>query len=261
MKVVLFCGGFGTRLREFSHTIPKPLVPIGQRPIIWHLMRYYAHHGHKDFVLCLGYRGDLIKEFFLEYNECLSNDFTLSGGGAEIDLHASDIHDWRITFVDTGIQSNIAERMKAVRSKIGDDTMFMANYSDGVTDLPLGPYLDRFEQSDAVGCFLSVRPSHSLSGVDVDDEGFVRGIDYLSRTVWINAGFFVFRTSIFDYIEDGEELVERPFERLIAARKLMSYKYDGFWAAMDTFKDKKQFDDMYDSGRTPWTVWKRPGRD
>ena len=137
MKVVLFCGGLGTRLREYSDTIPKPLVNIGPRPIIWHLMRHYAHFGHKEFVLCLGYRGDLVRQYFLDYQEAMSNDFTLSDGGWKIELHSSDMDDWKITFVDTGLHSNVGQRLSAVRSYIENEDIFLANYSDGLSNAPL----------------------------------------------------------------------------------------------------------------------------
>src|SRR5689334_7169396 len=137
MKVVLFCGGLGTRLREHSDTIPKPLVNIGFRPVIWHLMRYYAHYGHKDFILALGYRGDMIREYFLKYDECLTNDFTLRRGGKTVELHSSDISDWNITFVDTGLHSNIGQRLLRVRKYVEGEKEFLANYSDGLSDLPL----------------------------------------------------------------------------------------------------------------------------
>ena len=132
MKVVLFCGGMGMRLREYSETIPKPMVEIGYRPIIWHLMRYYAHFGHKEFILCLGYRGDLIKKYFLNYAEWLSNDFVLSNGGRDITLYNSDIGDWTISFIETGLQANIGQRLKAVEKHLADEPVFMANYSDGL---------------------------------------------------------------------------------------------------------------------------------
>ncbi len=133
MKVVLFCGGLGTRLREHSDTVPKSLVNIGYRPIIWHLMKYYAHFGHKDFILCLGYRGDLIREYFLNYKEALTNDFTLSDRGTRVDLHARDLDDWRITFVDTGLHSNIGQRLRRVRRYLDGEAIFLANYSDGLS--------------------------------------------------------------------------------------------------------------------------------
>jgi glucose-1-phosphate cytidylyltransferase len=258
VKVVLFCGGLGTRLREHSETIPKPLVNIGYRPIVWHLMRYYAHFGHTDFVLCLGYRGDLIKDFFLTYNECLSNDFTMSEGGKKIQLERSDIDSWRITFVDTGLNSNIGQRLKAVQRHLDGEALFLANYSDGLSDLPLNDYIDDFKRNDAIASFVSVRPSQTFHGVHLDAKGYVSDIQHVRDTdYWINGGYFVFRREIFDYMKDGEELVEQPFQRLIAARRLMSHRYSGFWAAMDTFKEKINFDNMYARGDTPWTVWKK----
>src|SRR5687767_2749734 len=136
MKVVLFCGGFGMRIREYSENIPKPMVPIGYRPILWHVMKYYAHFGHKDFVLCLGHGADVVKNYFLNYNECVSNDFVLSEGGGKLDLVSTDIRDWRITFADTGTSSNIAQRLLGAKKYLGEDDVFLANYSDGLTDLP-----------------------------------------------------------------------------------------------------------------------------
>ena len=255
MKVVLFCGGMGTRLREYSDTIPKSLVNIGYRPIIWHLMKYYAHYGHKDFILCLGYRGDLIKDFFLNYNECLSNDFVLSNGG-KIELQNSDIQDWRITFADTGANSNIGQRLKAVEKYLHGEEVFLANYSDGLSDLPLPAYLENFFAKKVIASFVGVRPSQSFHGVTAGEDGFVRDIGPVHTSdFWINGGFFALRTEIFEYISNGDELVEAPFKRLIQERKLISYKYDGFWAAMDTFKDKKMFDTLYENGETPWAVW------
>lgn len=256
MKVVLFCGGFGTRLREHSEIIPKPLVDIGYRPIIWHLMKYYAYFGHKDFVLCLGYRGDLIKEYFLNYREWLSNDFTLRDGGQDIKLHNTDISDWNITFVDTGLNANIGQRLQSIQRYLAADDMFLANYSDGLSNLPLNDQIEKFKASEAVVSFVGVRPSQTLSGVSIDDDGVVTCVEYLhSSEIWINGGFFIMRKDIFAYIKEGEELVEEPFQKMIVAKKLLAYKHSGFWAAMDTFKDKKKFDAMYASGDTPWMIW------
>lgn len=199
MKVVLFCGGLGTRLREHSDTIPKPLVNIGFRPIIWHLMRYYAHHGHKDFVLCLGYRGDLIREYFLKYDERMTNDFTLTDGGRNTQLHASDIHDWRITFVDTGLHSNIGQRLLRVRKYVENDGEFLANYADGLSDLPLPELIEDFRRKQAVASFASVRSWHSFHAVEADDDGFVTHMGPLrSDSFMINGGFFAMKSSIFD---------------------------------------------------------------
>jgi glucose-1-phosphate cytidylyltransferase len=256
MKVVLFCGGLGTRMKEYSETIPKPMVDIGYRPIIWHLMKYYAHFGHNEFVLCLGYGGDVIKKYFLNYNECLSNDFTLSQGGRHVQVYNSDISDWKISFIDTGLTANIGQRLLAVRRYLEDDEVFMANYSDGLTDLFLPDHIDHFYHHNKVASFLCVQPSQSFHVVSLAEEGQVRGIAPVQQAdLWINGGFFVFRRAIFDYICAGEELVVEPFQRLIADRQLVAYRNPGFWACMDTYKEKKLFDDMYASGRMPWAVW------
>jgi glucose-1-phosphate cytidylyltransferase len=262
MKVVLFCGGQGTRLREYSETIPKPMVNIGYRPIIWHVMKYYAHYGHTEFILCLGYRGDVIKQYFLNYEECLSNDFELSKGGKELTLYGRDIQDWKITFVDTGLYSNIGQRLKAVERYLEGEETFLANYTDGLSDLPLPRYLEHVRARDAIGGFVCVRPSQTFHMVSMDDNSLVKDIRHVNQTdLWINGGFFVFRQEIFDAMHEGEELVEKPFARLIDKRALVAYRHDGFWACMDTFKDKQRLDDMNAQGDCPWEVWKRePGR-
>jgi glucose-1-phosphate cytidylyltransferase len=258
MKVVLFCGGLGMRLREFSEHIPKPMVNIGYRPILWHVMKYYAHHGHKDFVLCLGYGADVIKNYFLTYSECLSNDFVLSRGGKDVYLFNSDIHDWKITFADTGTHSNIGERLKAVEKYLEGEEVFLANYSDGLTDLPLAEHIHHFYRENKVASFLCVKPNVSYHFVSVNADGLVDGIrDVKNCDIRINGGFFVLRGDIFRYLHKGEELLREPFQRLVAAKQLVGYRYDGFWAGMDTFKDKQLLDDLYARGDAPWEVWKR----
>jgi glucose-1-phosphate cytidylyltransferase len=256
MKVVLFCGGLGTRLREHSDTIPKPLVNIGVRPIVWHLMRYYAHFGHKDFVLCLGYRGDLVREYFLNYQEALSNDFVMSDGGRTIELLKHDIADWRITFVDTGLHANIGQRLMKVRRFVENEPMFLANYADGLSDLPLDRHIADFQARDAIASFAAVPSAQSFHQVRSDADGLVTGFGNMQETdLWINAGFFCLRPGIFDVIEAGDELVEAPFRRLIEQRRLAVTRYRGFWQSMDTFKDKITFDRMEGRGECPWAVW------
>lgn len=258
MKVVLFCGGLGTRLREHSAITPKSLVNIGSRPIIWHLMRYYSHYGHKDFVLCLGYGGDMIREYFLNYNEALSNDFTLSDGGKRVELHSSDLDDWRITFVDTGLHSNIGQRLLRVRRFLEGEDTFLANYSDGLSNLPLDQQIEDFRGRDAVASFASVNSSQSFHAVKVGADGLVTQMGAMSdQEMLINGGFFVLRNTVFDYIEEGDELVDQPFGRLIAERKLASFRWKGFWQCMDTFKDKITFDRMEARGNSPWMVWRK----
>lgn len=258
MKVVLFCGGLGMRLRDYSDQVPKPMVPIGYRPVLWHVMRYYAHFGHKDFILCLGYKADAIKNYFINYDERISNDFVLSGDGRTVDLLSSDIHDWTITFVDTGIQANIGQRLKAVEPYLRGEEVFLANYADGLTDFPLPRLTDGFLQKGCVGSFLCVRPSQSFHAVSLSEDDRVDGIkDLGSIDMWLNGGYFVFRREIFEYIGPGEELVHEPFARLIEERRLGAVKYDGFWACMDTFKDKEELDKLYASGKAPWQPWNR----
>ena len=256
MKVVLFCGGLGTRLREHSNTIPKPLVPVGNRPIIWQLMKYYAHYGHKDFILCLGFQGEMLREYFLNYNSFLTEDFSIEPGGARRPSK-SDIDDWRITFVDTGLHSNIGQRLLRVREHLKGEETFLANYSDQVANVPLPEYIEFFENSGATASFVAVPPPHSFHGVSVTNGGQV---DHMSSArdseFWINGGYMILKQEIFDYIKDGEELVEEPFTRLIKKEKLYAYRYEGFWCAMDTFKDKIMFDRMHGSEDRPWEIWK-----
>jgi glucose-1-phosphate cytidylyltransferase len=256
MKVVLFCGGLGLRLRDYSEDVPKPLVPIGGQPLLWHVMKYYAHHGHKDFILCLGYRGDAIKRFFLEYNEALSNDFVMDGGSSDIKLLRRDIDDWRITFVDTGLKSNIGQRLRRVREHLEGEERFLANYSDGLTDLPLNDYLDFATKQNRSACFVSVRPTASFHVVEFEKSGLVQSIAPIHEAGYINCGYFVLKQEIFDLLDEGEDLVVEPFHKLIAERQLTTYEYSGFWECADTFKDKVLLDGMVESGDTPWMVWK-----
>jgi glucose-1-phosphate cytidylyltransferase len=255
MKVVLFCGGAGTRMGE-SMTVPKPLVPIGNRPLLWHLVRYYGHFGHDEFILCVGRGADLIKRFFEKYFEARVKDVWVTNG-ATVEV-LEDFANRKVSLVHTGMTSSIGQRLCAVAEVLDGDETFLANYSDGLTDLDLSEYVDQFTTTDAVGSFLAVHPSQSFHAAVVDDEGAVVDIRPASEAeIRINGGFFVFRNAIFDYIHDGDDLVEAPFQRLIAERRLRAHQFDGFWACMDTYKDKLTFDALYDQGQTPWMVWKR----
>jgi glucose-1-phosphate cytidylyltransferase len=257
MKVVLFCGGLGLRLREFSERLPKPMVPIGYRPILWHIMKYYAYYGHKDFILCLGFGADVVKNYFLTYNECLSNDFTFSKGGRDLRLFNNDIEDWTITFVDTGLNANIGQRLQAVEKYLGAEEVFLANYSDGLTDLPLDAQLAHFYREQKVASFLCVKPNLSCHFVSLAADGVVQAIeDVQQANLRINGGYFIFRREIFNYMGKGEELLQEPFQRLVHHRQLIAYKYDGFWGCMDTFKDKQHLEELYTQGNAPWEVWK-----
>jgi glucose-1-phosphate cytidylyltransferase len=256
LKVVLFCGGLGMRLYN-AENMPKPMLNIGYRPILWHVMKYYAHFGHKDFILCLGHRADAIKKYFLEYNECLSNDFILSHGCHDLELLNSDISDWRITFADTGVNANIGQRLRSVQKYLEGEKEFLANYSDGLTDLPLPSQIEHFRREDKVASFLCVRPTLSYHVVSVNEgTSLVSDIHPIGNgEVRVNGGYFIFKSAIFDYIRDKEELVEEPFRRLVQQKQLLGYLYDGFWASMDTFKDRQQLEALHSSGCAPWEIW------
>lgn len=257
MKVVLFCGGLGMRLREYSESIPKPMVPIGYRPIMWHVMKYYAHFGHKDFILCLGHGADVVKRYFLQYDECQSNDFVLSQGGKHINLINSDIQDWSITFADTGVTSNIGQRLKAVEKYLDGEDVFLANYSDGLTDLHLPAQIEHFRAHGKIASCICITPPLSYHIISMGKDDHVEKIQGMSRAnMKVNGGYFIFKKEIFSYIEPGEELVVEPFQRLIKERQLLAYEHAGYWECMDTFKDKQRLDEMYARGEAPWELWK-----
>jgi glucose-1-phosphate cytidylyltransferase len=257
MKVVLFCGGQGMRLRSQREELPKPMTAVGYRPILWHLMKYYAHFGHKDFILCLGYKADVIKDYFLTYNEAVSNDFVLSNGGSDIELLSSDIGDWRITFVDTGMTASVGERLRAVRPYLEGEEMFLANYADGLSDLDLDKYIEAASDAGKIVSFLAVHPAQTFHVVDFEQDGTVTDIAPVTQTeLWVNGGFFVIRKEFWDYLGPGEDMIDEPFERLMSERQLYAHRYEGgFWLAMDTFKDRMMLEDMYASGYAPWQLW------
>jgi len=230
-------------------------VTIGSRPVLWHVMKYYAHFGHKDFILCLGYKGNSIKDYFLHYDESVSNDFVWSHGGKKVQFMNRDIDDWTITFVETGANATIGERLKAVESHLQGEEMFLANYGDGLSDLQLPAMLEKFRQSNAIASLLLVQPTASFDIVSSEPDGLVTGVRPLTGSnIWINGGFFIMRNEALRYIRPGDELVREPFRRLIEARALLAYKYTGFWQCMDTFKDKQHLEEL-NQNTAPWKVW------
>ena len=258
MKVVLFCGGLGMRMREGAASMPKPMNMIGDRPLLWHVMRYYAHFGHTEFILCLGYGAAAVKEYFLRYDETQSNDFTLVGGGRDIKLHSTDITDWTVTFIDTGLASTVGERLARVRSHVEHDDMFLANYADTLTDAPLNEIIERFRHTDSVASMLAVPPASTHHVVEIDDAGNVTGVREVRELMqWENGGYFVLRPGIFDALRDGEDLVPHAFARLLDEGKLLAQRYTGFWRAADTFKDRVELDEMFAKGECPWMLWGR----
>ena len=253
MKTVLFCGGQGMRIREFSEAIPKPMIPIGRRPILWHLMSYYAQYGHKDFVLCLGYRSSVIRHFFTSDRPQVFEECAISGFRCE-NATAVDAHDdCCVALADTGIDSNIGERLVAVTEHVKDEEMFLANYADGLCDVDLNSMIDTFRRSNKVACFLAVRPTFSMHLIGFGESGRLCGFHSAKDAdLWINGGFFIMRPEIFGYIRAGEDLVSEPFSRLIAEDKLLAYRHEGFWCAMDTLKDRQHLEQLINGGSMPW---------
>lgn len=256
MKVVLFCGGYGMRMRDDVDDVPKPMQMIGDRPLLWHVMRLYAHFGHTEFILCLGYGAHHIANFFRTYDETRSNDFILRKGTTELELLSSDISDWTITFVHTGLDTPIGERLRLVRDHVGDVDVFAANYADVLTDAPLDEIEQRFRASDAVGSLLAVPPQAAFHLVETDDDGFVRDITSVSALdVQENGGYFFFTPAIFDYLHEGEDLVTDALSRLAAEHKLIAYSYRGFWKPADTVKERSELDALARHHDRPWALW------
>jgi glucose-1-phosphate cytidylyltransferase len=256
MKVVLFCGGLGMRMRDGVTSGPKPMAMVGERPLLWHVMRYYAHYGHTEFILCLGYGASYVKDFFLSYDETRSNDFVLENGAREIKLFSTDISEWKITFVDTGLYSEIGERLRRVRQFVEDEPVFLANYADVLTDAALPDMIERFEASDAVAGLLAVPPQSSHHVVEIDDGGLITQVTPMrDLRQWENGGYFVLRPEIFDYLDEGEDLVEHAIMRLVERRRVLAYPYKGYWSPADTVKERAQLDELYQRGHCPWMIW------
>jgi len=262
MKVVLFCGGLGMRMRSSNDALlPKPMTPIGSRPVLWHIMRYYAHFGHNDFILCLGYGANAVKDYFLDYRETHSNDFTLSEGGAKVELHSSDIADWRITFADTGIDTAIGERLRRVRQYLGDEEMFLANYGDCLTDAPMNDLITQFCDTAAVGSLLAVEPQDSFHVVRIADGDRLTGIEPVAdMDMRINGGYFILRQQIFEYLNEGDDLVMDGCVRAAKAGRFRAVRFNGFWAPMDTLKERMILEEMYRAGNRPWALWEKESR-
>jgi glucose-1-phosphate cytidylyltransferase len=258
MKVVILCGGLGTRLREETEFRPKPLVDVGGHPILWHIMKLYAHHGFRDFVLCLGYRGSMIKEYFLNY-EAMNNDFTICLG-RESRIEYNDNHqeqDFRITLADTGLESMTGGRLKRAQKYIPDDC-FMVTYGDGVSDVDIRKLVEFHKSHGKLATVTTFRPISRFGILDINSESQVQNfIEKPKSDAWASAGYFVFQRQIFDYL-DGDQCVleHEPLERLAAERQLVAYNHDGTFFAMDTYREFQILNDLWKSGMAPWKVWK-----
>lgn len=260
MKVVLFCGGLGMRMRADNQSVPKPMMPIGCRPVLWHVMRYYAYFGHTEFILCLGYGAEAVKDYFLNYRETASNDFVITKGGQHVEMLDTDISDWTITFIDTGMETAIGERLRRARPYLEGDEVFLANYGDVLTDASLDDLVAGFVASGAVGQFLAVKPQDSFHVAQFAADGTVTGLVPVGDLdMSINGGFFVLRQGIFDYLDEGDDLVMDACVKAARDGKIRAARYEGFWAPMDTLKERHALEELHKRGASPWALWQRTG--
>jgi glucose-1-phosphate cytidylyltransferase len=257
VKVVLLAGGFGTRISEESHLRPKPMIEIGDKPIIWHIMKLFSHYGFNDFVICAGYKQNVIKEWFANYylhNSDITFDFS---NGGEMIVHNNVAEPWRVTVVDTGLNTMTGGRIKRVADYIGDEPFFMT-YGDGVSNVNVGELLKYHKSHGKLATVTAIHPDSRFGVMDIDGNGCIRAFREKSEldAGWINGGFMVLEPKVIDYIADDSIMFERqPLESIAAEGQLMSYKHDGFWQCMDTLRDKEKLDSMWESENAPWKVW------
>ena len=255
MKTVILAGGFGTRLSEYTKTIPKPMVEIGGKPILWHIMNHYAHYGYKDFVVALGYKGEVIKNYFLQYY-ALNNDFTIDLSNGNVKYINEFTRDWRVTLVDTGAHSLTGGRVKRLQHIIGEED-FMMTYGDAVCDINIRELVNRYQASGCLAMVTAVHPTARFGELQIDDEDFVRSFKEKPQVNqgWINGGFFVLSPKIFDYIEGDLTTFEaEPLERLAAEGQLKTYRHEGFWQCMDTVRDREKLNKMWEDNCAPWDL-------
>lgn len=260
MKVVILCGGYGTRIRDVADDIPKPMIPIGNLPILWHIMKYYSTLGFNEFILCLGYKGHAIKDFFLNYNAHIS-DFTMKLGDMKsIEYH--NLHneaDWKITFAETGLNSMTGARVKKIEKYLGDDEHFMLTYGDGVGNVDLKKLIDTHISGNKVLTLTGVRPPGRFGELMCNSDGLVTEFNEKPQTTGgrISGGFFVCNRRLFEYLDDREELVfeQEPMRGLVKSSELMVYEHNGFWQPMDTYREYKLLNGLYNKGEAPWVIW------
>ena len=255
MKAVILAGGLGTRISEETDRLPKPMVDIGGKPILWHIMKGYAHHGIKDFVICLGYKGNVIKEYFTNYSRYMS-DLTVNLKNGTITVHQNQAEDWNITLVDTGIDTMTGGRLKRVKKYLGNETFFLT-YGDGVSDIDIKKLLAFHKKHGKKATVTAITPPGRFGVLDSKGDrvlGFAEKID--NKDARINGGFFVLEPGVIDLIKDDSTVWEKaPLERLAKKGELMAYRHDGFWMAMDTLRDKRALEDLWESKKAPWAVW------
>lgn len=257
MKVVILCGGQGTRMREETEFRPKPLVDVGGKPILWHIMKTYAHYGHADFICCLGYRANMIKEYFLNY-EAMNNDFTIRlGHSHKVSYHnAHEEGDFSVTLADTGLNTMTGGRIKRVARHLDGD-LFMATYGDGVCDVPIDKLVEFHRSHGRLATATTTKPVSRFGTVDVETDGRISQFREKPQIDgWINSGYFVFDRKVIDYIDGDDTVLEKdPLERLADEGQLMAYRHDGFFFPMDTYRDYLALNELWDTDQAPWKVW------
>lgn len=260
MKVVILCGGYGTRIRDVADNIPKPMIPVGRYPILWHIMKYYANFGHQDFVLCLGYKSQVIKDFFLNY-EAHTKDFTIALGKREnIEFHTDhNESDWCVTLADTGLEAMTGARIARIRKYIGNDEHFMLTYGDGVGDIDIDKLIKFHISHGRILTVTGVRPPGRFGELMNSPEGKITEFNEKPQATGgrISGGYFVCNRKIFDYLDDREDLTfeQEPMRKLVADGHMMMYEHDGFWQPMDTYRDYTYLNGLITKGEAPWVKW------
>ncbi len=260
MKTVILCGGYGTRIRDVADNIPKPMIPIGNKPILWHIMKYYSHFGNNHFVLCLGYKSEVIKDYFLNY-EVNANDLTISlGSDKPIIYHNKNIEmDWTITLAETGLNAMTGARVKRIQKYVGSDENFMLTYGDGVGDIDLNQLMEYHLKHGKIMTVTGVRPPGRFGELMSDESGKVTEFNEKPQATAgrISGGFFVCRRELFDYLDDRENLVfeVEPMRQLVRDGQMMIYEHNGFWQPMDTNREYNLLNDLYNNGKAPWIKW------
>lgn len=254
MKVVILAGGFGTRISEESHLKPKPMIEIGEQPILWHIMKHYSSYGYNEFIICGGYKQHIIKQYFADYY-LYKSDVTFDfANGNSMQIHDNDAEPWKVTIVDTGYATMTGGRIKRIQKYVGNEP-FMMTYGDGLSDVPVNKLVDFHKKSGKTATITAVQPGGRFGALDIDGADEIHGFAEKKKEDggWINAGFMVLNPEIFDYIKDDTTVFEKePLERCAAEGQLMAYRHEGFWQCMDSMRDKKLLEDLWNSGQAPW---------
>lgn len=257
MKVVILAGGLGTRISEESHLKPKPMIEVGDAPILWHIMKYYSSYGFNEFIICCGYKGYVIKEYFADYYLHRSDVTFDFANNNEMIIHNNVAEPWKVTVVDTGLHTMTGGRLKRIQKYVGDQT-FMMTYGDGVSDIDLDALLEFHRVHKRAATLTAIQPGGRFGVLDIDDNETVRQFSEKAKEDggWINAGFMVLEPEVFDYIEGDDTFFEKePLENLALDGKLAAYRHEGFWKCMDTMRDKGMLDELWNSGQAPWKRW------